>query len=157
MSDSIIELREWRDHDVHMVSEAIQEVYSRNPTDKDLYQLWNRINELHNTTKEALFSLIGFIVSGNRYSPNYVLRILGEGEQQKNKYYDPTNPDEKKAFTELQNFTIKRNLGENAQRVMDILMDLWSIKITSKICPLQTFSQYSFPKIKNKFQTPKLT
>jgi len=143
MADTIVELREWRNHDVHMVSETIKGVYSRNLSDKDLHQLWNRIYELHNTTKEAMFSLIGFIVSGHNYSPKYVLRIIGEGEQIKHKFYNQENPIEKSTLIELQEYAINKDWGNNAQRIMDILMDLWGIQITSNICAFKSFAAFN--------------
>jgi len=147
MSNSIIELREWRNHDVHMVSEAIQGVYSRNHSDKNLYQLWNRIIDLHNTTKEALFSLIGFVISGHTYSPELVLRVIGECKQSKRKFYNPTNAEEKIRLQELQNFGIKRNLNENVDRVKELLMDLWGIRITSENYELKVISKHNLPNI----------
>lgn len=140
MSNSITELREWRDHDVHMVSEAIQGVYSRSSSDKELYQLWNRIRELHNITKEALFSLIGFMVSGQNYSPKYVLRVIGKGEQLENKCFNPKDSEERNMLIELQEIFIDGNFSDNVQRVMDILFHLWSIRIEPAFCRFKVFS-----------------
>jgi hypothetical protein len=147
MSNTITELRKWRDHDVHMVSEAIQGVYSRNHSDENLYQLWNRIIDLHNITREAIFSLIGFIALGHKYSPELVLRVVGECKQLKNKFYNPTNDDEKMKLQELQNFGIKRNINKNVRRVKELLMDLWNIKTASEDYKFIVISRLNLPNI----------
>lgn len=140
MTESIKELREWRDHDVHMVSEYITDVYSRKSSDKDLHQLWKRIDELHNTTKEALFSLIGIIVSEGNYEPKYILRVLGEGKQDGKKSYNPNNPEDKTKLEELRAHFVNNQERKNPQRIIDILSDLWGIEITSDICQFITFA-----------------
>jgi hypothetical protein len=130
-----------------MVSEAIQGVYSRNHSDENLYQLWNRIIDLHNITREAIFSLIGFIALGHKYSPELVLRVVGECKQLKNKFYNPTNDDEKMKLQELQNFGIKRNINKNVRRVKELLMDLWNIKTASEDYKFIVISRLNLPNI----------
>ena len=143
MANLIDELRIWRNHDIHMVSEYIEDVYSRKTSDKDLYQLWKKIEELHNSTREAIFTLVGFIISEVDIHPKHVLRIIGEGKQANPKLFDQNNNDEKSKLQELQEITIHKDWGNNPQKTMDILMDLWGIEITSKLCIFISYEAFN--------------
>ena len=142
MTESIKELRDWRDHDVHMVSEYITDVYSRKSSDNDLYQLWKRIEELQNITKEAIFSLIGLIVSEKEYEPKYILRVIGEGKIINQKKYNPKNPDEKSELIKLNKYFITKEIPKDPQRIMKIINDLWGIEITSTTCQFKVFAAF---------------
>ncbi|MBG0770499.1 MAG: hypothetical protein H0S82_02265, partial [Anaerolineaceae bacterium] len=130
LSVSVEEIKEWRDHDVHMISETIQGVFSRDEESESLFTLWKKINELHNLTKEAIFMCIGFLTSIGKAVPHPFLFISGFVED-KLKKYNPSDEIETEQLEELKLLAEKRLLTEKEQRFREILFNIWRLEISS--------------------------
>lgn len=138
LASAVENIKEWRDHDVHMISETILGVFTRDETAETLFTIWEKINNLHNLTREAIFISIGFFTSidkeavnpFDRDETNPFIYIAGFTKDQLKKF-DPSNDIELRDLEELRSLAKKRLLQENEQRVREILLNIWRLEIGS--------------------------
>lgn len=125
----IDEIKEWRDHDVHMVSETIQGVFTKDEASETLYSLWLKINEIHNITREAIFACIGFLTLGTKLIEVPYLDISGSVVDRLKKY-DPSRESEKEKLEELRTIARTYQLDENEEKVREIIFNLWRLELS---------------------------
>ncbi|MDY6874264.1 MAG: hypothetical protein SVO01_09435 [Thermotogota bacterium] len=131
LSQSINEIRKWRDHDVHMVSETIQGVFSRDQTSETLFSLWEKINEFHNITREAIFACLGLLILNSDQEVNTpYLNISGYCNDEFKKF-DPENNLEIEQLEELAHLAEEGCLADEEKKAREILLNLWRLEVSS--------------------------
>jgi hypothetical protein len=73
LGQSIEELKDWRDSDVHSISPKVLGVLETSSSSSSLNDLWHLLLEEHNKVREAFIAAIGVICFGSIVSPNTIL------------------------------------------------------------------------------------